>query len=492
MIQRRLEKIRNVTARRRTKIVATVGPSSNSPDALRRLMEAGVNIFRQNFSHGTHESHQTLYNNIRTVAQENDFQVAILADLCGPKIRCGSFENGGITLVNGERVTVTTRDVQGRPGLIPSLYEALARDVNPGDSILLSDGVLALQVVATDGVDVVCTVIQGGQLTDRKGINLPGVQISTPSVTPKDRADARFAAQLGVDFMALSFVRCAADVGELKSLLHQMGKNIPVISKIEKPEAIENIDEILDISEGVMVARGDLGVEMAAEEVPLIQRELTRMAIEKNRLVIVATQMLESMIHNARPTRAEVTDVAWACMAGTDAVMLSGETAVGSYPICAVETMVNVLTRVESAQLHDDQFAHLVEHTTTASDEITTDLQLSEALSRAVAMLSRELNAQAIVVRSYTGHTAQMISKERPAASVLALTTCATTARRLALCWGVEPIVVSEDALAHPIELAPTLARDMMIAKPGQFLLLVSGGQTEEERNSPGLQILQA
>ena len=492
MIPEQLQMARNALVHRRTKIVATLGPASGTPEAIERLIIAGVDVFRLNFSHGSHESHEKLYNIIRAASDNTGRYVAILADLCGPKIRTGNFVDGGIELVEGQKVTVTTRAVEGREGLIPTEYDALCRDVACGDRILLDDGRRALEVLSVDGEDISCRVTVGGRLSNRKGINLPGVAISTPSFTPKDRKDAIFAAALGVDFMALSFVRRAADVGELKSLLHQRGYDIPVISKIEKPEALHHIDAILEISDGIMVARGDLGVEMAAEEVPLIQRELTRLAIERNRFVIVATQMLESMIDNPRPTRAEVTDVAWACMAGTDAVMLSGETAAGQYPVEAVETMGRVLRMVEGSQWSDDQFEHLITHESSAIDEETVDLQLSEALARSVAHLSRQLQGRAIVVRSFTGHTAHMISAERPACPIIALTAEPATARRLAICWGVVPTVVHESALENTVKLAPELARDLQMAEKGQVVLLVSGGKNEKERNAPGLQILMA
>jgi len=490
MLPEQLQAARNALQHRRTKIVATIGPASSSPGALEDLIEAGVDVFRLNFSHGSHEGHATVYEAIRAAAERTGRHVAILADLCGPKIRTGRFAHGGIDLDDGATVTITTRDVTGQPGLIPTEYEDLARDVKPGDRILMNDGNLAVEVLNVHDTEVECRVLAGGRLSDRKGINLPGVTISTPSFTTKDRADARFAIGLGVDFVALSFVRTAADVGEVKRLVHELGKGTPVIAKIEKPEALEHITEILQIADGIMVARGDLGVEMAAEEVPIIQRELTRLAIEQNRIVIVATQMLESMIDNPRPTRAEVTDVAWASMAGADAVMLSGETAVGAHPVEAVKTMARILRLVEGSQFSQDRFEHLVRHDSVAGDELTVDLQLTEAISRAASHLSRELSARAIVVRSFTGHTAQMISAERPAAPILAITADPATARRLALCWGVMPQVIAVDALADPVQLAPRLVRDVLLARPGQFVMLVSGGQTEQERSAPGIQIL--
>ena len=487
-----LQRARQALVNRRTKIVATVGPASDSPEVLEALIKAGVNVFRQNFSHGTHESHAALYANIRATADKLGEHVAILADLCGPKIRVGHFKDGAIELTEGQQVTVTVRDVEGEPGLIPSEYEALANDVKPSDRLLLDDGRRELRVVSVEGTEIRCEVVRGGRLSNRKGINLPGVEISAPSLTDKDRADAVFASELGVDFMALSFVRHQTDVYALKQLLQEHGRVIPIISKIEKPEALDHIEGILAASDGIMVARGDMGVEMAAEEVPLIQRELTQLAIEHNTAVIVATQMLESMIRNPTPTRAEVTDVAWAAMAGADAVMLSGETAAGDHPVDAVQTMDRVLRLVEGHQFHHDRFGGLIEHTTAATDEATADLQLSEALARGTAQLSRELSARAIAVCSYTGHTAHMISAERPAAPILALTANASTARRLAIYWGVRPDLATDAEMNDPIQPTLTRVRRFEMTDPDahQFVLLVTGGRNEQERLAPGIKIL--
>ncbi|MCK5668733.1 MAG: pyruvate kinase, partial [Gammaproteobacteria bacterium] len=279
---------------RRTKILATLGPASDSAEVIRKLIEAGVNVFRLNMSHGEHASHENTYKLVRSIADELGKPIAVLADLCGPKIRTGRFKDGQITLVNGEAVTVTTRDVEGEPGLIPSQYEALAEDVKPGDRILLNDGNLELKVDAIDGTEISCTIVYGGILKNNKGINLPGVNVSAPSLTDKDRDDAQFALGLGVDFMALSFVRCAADINDLKLIVSDAGANTNIIAKIEKPEALEDINGILDAADGIMVARGDLGVELKPEQVPVAQSQLINKARQKFKPVIVATQMLES------------------------------------------------------------------------------------------------------------------------------------------------------------------------------------------------------
>ena len=310
---------------RRTKIIATLGPASESVENVTGLINAGADLVRLNMSHGSHQTHRVLYQRVRDCAEKISRPIAILADLCGPKIRTGSFKNGGIQLDKGDRVTVTVRDVIGETGLIPSQYEALARDIQSGDRILLADGVMELRVEEIQDTEVFCRIIHGGKLSDFKGINLPGVNVSTPALTETDRLDARFSLELGVDFLALSFVRRAADLLELRSLVEEVGREVGIIAKIEKPEALENGREILDAADGIMIARGDLGVELDPEEVPVVQHQLVLRAREVNKPVIVATQMLESMMENARPTRAEVSDVSYAVSSGADAVMLSDD-----------------------------------------------------------------------------------------------------------------------------------------------------------------------
>lgn len=459
---------------RRTKIVATLGPASASAEMLRRLIAAGVDVFRLNFSHGTHESHEATFRRVREAEREAGRMVAVLADLCGPKIRVGRFEGGAITLADGERVTITVRSVQGRPGLIASEYAGLAADAKPGDRILLDDGKLELRVASVAGTELECTVVYGGRLSDRKGMNLPGVAVSAPALTEKDRADATFAAGLGVDFMALSFVRQASDVRELRALLAALGNAAHIISKIEKPEGVAAIEAILEASDGIMIARGDLGVEMPAEEVPLIQRELIRLAIERNKPVIVATQMLESMIESSRPTRAEVSDVAQGAMAGADAVMLSAESASGRFPVEAVQTMDRVLRLVEGYEWQRGQFATFVDHPSTANDEPTANQAAAEAVARATSLLSRELRACAIVVPSRTGRTALMVAAERPASPVILVSEDEGVCRRARLYWGTEPYRAEAHEWADSASLARGLVHRLGLAGSGRFVLLVS------------------
>ncbi len=363
---------------RRTKIVATVGPACSSAEMVERLIRAGVNVFRLNLSHGEHDLQRDAYETIRATAAALGQPIAILADLCGPKIRVGRFPSGPIELVAGQSVVVTTRNVPGAPGLIPSQYVDLANDVRPGDQILLDDGLLELRVEAVQGTEISCRVVNGGLLKDRKGMNLPNVLVSAPALTDKDRIDARFAVDLGVDWIALSFVRRPDEIEDLRRLIVDQGGNTPIIAKIEKPEAVDAIDEILEAADGLMVAHGDLGVEMPPETVPIIQQELVVKAHHRAKPVIVATQMLESMIQNPRPTRAEVSDVSHAVFSGADAVMLSAETSVGLYPVKAVEMMDRVARQVEGWQSLEGSFRSI-----TAGEALhTAPLPLREAVAQ--------------------------------------------------------------------------------------------------------------
>ncbi|RLA14443.1 MAG: pyruvate kinase, partial [Gammaproteobacteria bacterium] len=321
---------------RRTKIVATVGPACSDPETISKLITAGVNVFRLNMSHGDHASHTQVFKIIREANQQLGTHVAILADLCGPKIRCGLFENGGIELVDGDPVTVTTRKVVGKPGLIPSAYDQLHLDAAPGARLLFDDGKMELRIESIDDQDLKCWVIHGGELKNRKGINIPHSKVSAPPLTEKDYADARMMLALGVDFLALSFTRKAADIQLLKTVVEEFEDPAAIIAKLENHEGLKNADEIITAADGIMVARGDMGVELMPEEVPVAQTQLVMAARKQRKPVIVATQMLESMIDNTQPTRAEVSDISHAVQSGTDAIMLSGETAAGKYPVEAV------------------------------------------------------------------------------------------------------------------------------------------------------------
>jgi pyruvate kinase len=457
--------------RRRTKIVATIGPASRDPAVLEALLRAGVNVFRLNLSHGNHDSHRANFANVQAVSAALGEPVAVLADLCGPKIRVGCFVGGSIVLQPGQKLTVTTRNVLGGPGLIPSQYAALAEDVRPNDRILLDDGMLELHVDSVAGGDLICTVTTGGVLKDKKGMNLPGVMVSSPSLTDKDREDAHFALDLGVDFLALSFVRRPADVADLKSLIDAAGANTPVIAKIEKPEALDAIDEILDAADGLMVARGDLGVELAPEAVPIVQHDLIERARLRHKPIIVATQMLESMIEHPRPTRAEVSDVSHAVFAGADAVMLSAETASGAYPIKAVEMMDRVSRQVEGWQWIEGAFRSLTEH----ERELPPPLPLREAVARSTAQLSRDLRVRAIVVRTKYGTSAEVVAATRPSAPIIALTMDPCVCRRMNLLWGVIPRLIDADQFARPQEAARRHVSELNLVEKGHTILLLTG-----------------
>ncbi len=421
---------------RKTKIVATLGPSSATPEMIDRLMETGVDVFRLNFSHGTNAEKETIITTIRSLAEHRGKPVGILADLQGPKISTGRMENGAIPLARGERLEITTDDILGRPGRISTIYKALPRDVKSGSRILLDDGLIELKVQEVAGNDVICTVVTGGLLKDLKGINLPGVDVSTPSLTVKDRVDLEFCLAQGVDYIALSFVRKSADVEELKRIIYEHGLQTPVVAKIEKPEALRTFKAILKVTDAVMVARGDLGVEIEAERVPLIQKKIIQACNEAGKPVITATQMLESMIGNPRPTRAETSDVANAILDGTDAVMLSGETASGRYPVEAVRTMAKVALDVERSRLVLPA-AGIVRH---------SHNNIADAVAEAACQAATNLKARAVVVFTQSGSTAALIAKYRPPLPILAFTPSSEIRRRLALYRGVQTFPVGSMA----------------------------------------------
>jgi pyruvate kinase len=468
---------------RRTKIVATIGPASSSAEMCAKLVDAGVNVFRLNMSHGEHEGHIEAFNNIRAAADSLSLPVATMADLCGPKIRTGRFQNDEIQLIVGDEVVVTTREVLGEPGLIPSQYQALAKDVVKGNRVLLADGMMELEVLAVDNTEIRCRVIHGGTLGNHKGINLPGVNVSAPSMTEKDYEDARFAIGLGVDFIALSFVRRAYDIQQLRELLDESGSPARIIAKIEKPEALENAEAIIAASDGIMVARGDLGVELPPEEVPVAQDELIALARERGKPVIVATQMLESMITNARPTRAEVTDVSHAVSASTDAVMLSGETAVGQYAVEAVRTMDRVARQTESYLWSRGMYG-------IPRADLRPPLAVWNVIANATAHISKDVMARGVIVISRSGATATTVASARPAAPVVMVTNEEVVYRRMSMFWGVIPLLMEEAGRTNPNDLTRSLAKDLKLAIEGQYVLLVRGFHETAELNSPSVTVI--
>ncbi len=412
---------------RKTKIVATVGPVSSSPAMIQKLMQAGVDIFRLNFSHGENSQKLELIKSIRNVSDKLGRQAGILGDLQGPKIRTGKMAGEGMLLSKGQTVVITTDNVLGSDGVIPTIYKSLPHDVHPGSRILLDDGLLELKVVALDGERVRCLVIAGGLLKNNKGINLPGVNVSAPCLTEKDLIDLDFALDAGVDFIALSFVRTAEDILEIKRIISAKGMDTPVIAKIEKPEALRNFKKILEVTDAVMVARGDLGVEIEPEKVPIYQKKIIQACNRAGKPVITATQMLDSMIRNPRPTRAETSDVANAIIDGTDAIMLSAETASGDFPIESVETMDRIAKDVENADLQATVEGNYMVVTTT-----------SQAVAEASCRTAATLKAKAIAVFTRSGSTAALISAFRPSIPIIAFTTSQEIRRRLSIYWGVQ------------------------------------------------------
>jgi len=414
---------------RKAKIVATLGPASHTAERIGQLVAAGLDVARLNFSHGSHDDHALLFKLVREAAAAAGRHVAVLADLCGPKLRLGLVREGGVTLERGQRIEIAVGAEAGFVGdatRVSCSYEPLARDLRPGDRLLIDDGRLELHALECRRDAVVCEVVVGGLLTSKKGLNLPGAKLSTPALTDKDLDDLRFAAELGVEYFALSFVRCAADV----TLAKAAAGDIPVIAKIEKPEAMADIEAILDVADGIMVARGDLGVEAGQEKVPLLQKKLIAATNGRGKAVITATQMLESMTHCPTPTRAEVSDVANAILDGTDAVMLSGETAAGDYPVEALRQMDAIIREIESSEL----YAAL------APPKLKTAASFSTAIADAAVRAANNMALTAIAVYSETGHSATVISEFRPVAAIVALSRHEHVLNRLALHWGVLPL----------------------------------------------------
>ncbi|MFN0110365.1 MAG: pyruvate kinase [Blastocatellia bacterium] len=420
---------------RRAKIVATIGPASRSPERLRELMLSGMNVARVNMSHGTHDIHAETITNLRAIAAELNRPLAILLDLCGPKIRTGKLKDGKpIRLQANQQLTITTRDVVGDETIISTSYAMLPQDAKAGDKVLFADGLIELRVEKVSKTDVVCRVLNGGELGENKGINLPGVKLSAPSLTEKDRADLTFGLQQQVDYVALSFVRSARDCIGAKTLIEFLGTDTPLIAKIEKREALDDLDNIIAACDGVMVARGDLGVETAVESVPFHQKLIVAKANAAEKLVITATQMLESMTHEPRPTRAEASDVANAILDGTDSAMLSAETAAGDYPVAAVETMARIISFTESNCHHGNRSRDLIHGSQKGTE--------GRAIAEAAIYAAQELSAKLIVVFSKSGTMARHLAALRPSQRIVAFTPQPRTCNSLAAVWGIEPYLL--------------------------------------------------
>jgi pyruvate kinase len=449
-----------------TKIVATLGPASDAPDVLRNLLAAGVDVFRLNASHGVWDDHAKRIELVRQVAAEFGKHTGILLDLQGPKIRLGRFEGGTATLLRGQRFTITTESVMGTAERASTGYGQLANDVKPGDRVLLADGAVELRTISSDGVQAHFEVVQGGVIGNNKGINLPGVKVSAPAMTGKDLNDLQAGLAAGVDMVALSFVRNAEDVKNLRACMGKKHADVPIIAKIEKPEGYDNVQEILQVAEGVMVARGDLGVEISLERVPPMQKSIIRRARREGNFVITATQMLESMIQNPTPTRAEVSDVANAIYDGTDAVMLSAETSVGAYPVQTVQYMARIAHEAERS-INKRGFQDPPPHNEPSTPQVVADMAYHAA---------RLSKAAAVVVFTSTGRSARLVSRYRPPVPIFAVTPSERAARALSICYGVIPIVAphakSTDQMLGQLD---KMLIDQRLLNVGDTVVFVAG-----------------
>ena len=460
---------------RKTKIIATLGPVSNSPEMVKKLIETGMNAVRINFSHGSHESHGETINTVKKVREELGMPIPLILDTKGPEIRTKVLKEEPVKLEKGNKFILTTDDIEGDATKVSVTYEDFAKDLSVGATVLIDDGLIELKVLEINGNDVVCEIINSGMLGSRKGINLPNVSIKLPALTEKDIDDIKFGVKMGFDYIAASFIRSASDVLSIRKVLEENGgSDIKIISKIENREGVDNIDSILEVTDGIMVARGDLGVEIPFEEVPIIQKQLIDKCKAKGKLVVTATQMLESMITNPRPTRAEASDVANAIFDGTDAIMLSGETAKGSFPVEAVNAMVRIATKIESSIDYVEKFYNNATAKTT---------NITDAISYATCTTANDLNAPCIVAVTKSGLTVREVSKYRPEAIILGLTPDERVQRQLNLTWGCYPSLVNIDNISSGdlFQNTANIANEKGFAKKGDVIVTVGGtplGQT--------------
>ncbi|KAB3532887.1 pyruvate kinase [Alkaliphilus serpentinus] len=454
---------------RRTKIVCTIGPASESPEVFKELVKAGLNVARLNFSHGDHQEHGKRIQVIKDVREELNLPITLLLDTKGPEIRTGKFKEPEVQLQEDQKFIITTRDVLGDSTICNITYSGLPKDIRVGNSILIDDGLIELEVVnILNDTDIECVVKNAGVVKNHKGVNVPGVKINLPAITEKDKEDILFGIKMDIDFIAASFVRKASDVLAIRQILEENNADhIHIISKIENQEGVDNLEEIIEVSDGIMVARGDLGVEIPTEEMPLVQKRMIELCNKAGKPVITATQMLDSMIRNPRPTRAEVTDVANAILDGTDAIMLSGETAAGKYPVEAVKMMATIAKRTESAI----NYRHLL-----GTKAMEKEVSITDAISHATCNTAMDLQASAIITATSSGYTARMVSKFRPQAPIIAATTSERIRRRLNLIWGVEtlltPVMESTDDV---IEGAVQRALQEDFIKSGDLVVITAG-----------------
>ena len=451
----------------KTKIVATLGPASNSRAVIQKMIAAGMNVARLNFSHGNYETHAESIKLIRSLSRTMNRHVGILLDLQGPKIRTGKLKDGeAVYLKTGKKIRITTQIITGTAEKISVTYKNLTSDVKKGDTILLDDGLLELAVIHKRKDVITCRIVNGGWLKENKGINLPGVSVSAPSLTSKDIRDLNFGIKMGVDYFALSFVRSADDVKQIKTHISKQGQDTPVIAKIEKPEAVENLDAILNAADGIMVARGDLGVEMKPEKVPTIQKTIIKAAILAGKPVITATQMLETMVANPIPTRAEASDVANAIYDGTDAVMLSAETATGKYPVETVGMMARIAARTERSVFMKYNLKH----------KGIPDDPVAHAVTRSAVKILHELNAKGILAFSVSGSTARLISKNRPSKAVFAFSPRMSTCNQLTLVWGITPLYLPNIKVAKQlVEASERILINKNLIKIDDLIVIVIG-----------------
>jgi pyruvate kinase len=455
---------------RRVKIVCTMGPATASPERIRGLVEAGMDVARLNFSHGSHEDHQKMYELVREAANECGRAVAVLADLQGPKIRLGRFADGPHEWRTGDVVTITSDDILGTADRVSCTYKKLPHEVRVGDRLLIDDGRVAIEVLGVEGNDIRSLVVEGGPVSNNKGVSLPNVAVSVPALSDKDEEDLRFALGLGVDLVALSFVRSPDDIKLVHHIMAEEGRTLPVIAKVEKPEAVDHLEAIVLAFDGVMVARGDLGVELPLDQVPLVQKQAVQLCRENAKPVIVATQMLDSMIESSRPTRAEASDVANAVLDGTDAVMLSGETSVGKYPVLTVSTMARIISTTEAGSFGVPRLQH---------DPRTH----GGALTVAASQIARNIGAKALVAFSQTGDTVRRLSRLHCELPLLAFTPVPEVRDQLALSWGVETFLT--DFVQHTDDMFHQVDGKMLglgLAKPGDYVVVVAGSPP----NAPG------
>lgn len=452
---------------RKTKIICTIGPASESEEKLRELMQVGMNVARFNFSHGTHEEHKKKFDRVVKVSNELGLPVATMLDTKGPEIRLKNIEGGRTELVAGQQFILTTEELLGNNERVSITYKNLKNDVSAGTTILIDDGLIEMVVDAIEETDIICTVINGGPVSDHKGVNVPGAVLSMPYISETDRSDIMFGCDMGFDFLAASFVRGKEDILAVRQILAEQGSDMKIIAKIENMQGIRNLKEIISVSDGIMVARGDMGVEIPLEEVPVIQKQMIRMAEKEGKHVITATQMLESMIKNPRPTRAEATDIANAIYDGTTAIMLSGESAAGKYPVEAVKTMARIAERTEQDIDYNGRMKRR---------ELGKEVDVTTAISHATCMTAMDLKASAIITVTISGFTAGMIARYKPKCPVIACSVSPRVCRQLGLAWGVIPVWIARESTADDLfEVAVHAAEEAGYIQKGDKVVLTAG-----------------